>query len=105
MTPDVEAFLKELSLHPGVLAAARANPKLFGDMLRLEEGLEELERTGQSDWRRRALYAEIRLEIVRKERSFKQRLVRIGEIMLRALPARPSGRRKRPMTPDAAGFD
>ena len=88
MTPDVEAFLKELSLHPGVLAAARADPKLYGNVLRLEEGLEELRRTGHSDWRMRALYAEVRLEVVREERSVKQRLLRISEILERARPGR-----------------
>jgi hypothetical protein len=96
MTPDVEAFLKELSLHPAVLAAARANPKFYGDMLRLEEGLKELERTGESDWRRRALYAEVRLEVVREERSFKQRLLRISEIMERARADLPQQEKKPP---------
>ncbi len=84
MTPDVEVFLKELSLHPEVLAAARANPKLHGDMLRLAKGLEELQRTGESDWRMRALYAEVRLEVIRDDRSVKQRLLRISEILARA---------------------
>ncbi len=89
MTPDVEAFLKELSLHPEVLAAARANPKLYGDMLRLAKGLEQLQRTGESDWRMRALYAGVRLEVVRDDRSVKQRLLRISEILARARADRP----------------
>ena len=38
MTPDIEAFLKRLRSHPEILSAARSNPKLYGDLLRLQGG-------------------------------------------------------------------
>lgn len=84
MTPDIEAFLKELRSDPGILAAARSNPKLYGAMLRLQGGLAELRRAGQGDRQLWLLYDEVRLEAVRDERSIRQRLFRISEITAQA---------------------
>jgi hypothetical protein len=84
MTPDIEAFLKQLRSHPEILSAARSNPKLYGDLLRLQGGLAELQRGAYSDKRLRDLFSDVRDEVARDERSIKQRLLRISEIMAQA---------------------
>jgi len=84
MTSDIEAFLKQLRSNPEILSAATSNLKLYGAILRLQGGLVELQRGAYSDERLRGLLKAVRDEVVRDERSIKQRLLRISEIMAQA---------------------
>lgn len=84
MTRDVERFLDEIPASP-------ADDMLR--LLRLESGLEAICRAGAADMRMRGLFDEIQAVASLSDQSIRDRLVRIGEIMLRALPDRTSGRR------------
>jgi hypothetical protein len=77
MTRDVERFVDEIRA---------LNPNPYGDFLRLHLGLEAIYLAGAADARMRGFFEEIRAVVAQSDQSIKERLLRIGEIMLKARP-------------------
>lgn len=84
MTRDVEAFLNELRSRPKFLEAAKSKPKLYGDLVRLQFGLQALYRASATDKHKRGLFDEIRTVVARQEQPIQVRLLEIMKILEKA---------------------
>jgi hypothetical protein len=84
VTRDVEAFLNELRSRPKFLEAAKPKPKLYGDLVRLQFGLQALYRASATDKHKRGLFDEIRTVVARQEQPIQVRLLEITKILEKA---------------------
>jgi len=81
VTRDVEAFLNELRSQPKFLEAARSKPKLYGDLVRLQFGLQALYRASATNKHKRGLFDEIRTVVAQQVQA---RLLEIMKILEKA---------------------
>lgn len=82
MTSEFEVFLNEIRSQPKFLAAARSNPKLYGDLVRLQSGLQAL--YGATDNDNRGLSDEIRTVLAQQQQPIQVRLLEIIKILEKA---------------------
>jgi hypothetical protein len=86
VTRDVEAFLNALRSRPKFLEAAKSKPKpkLYGDLVRLQFGLQALYRASATNKHKRGLFDEIRTVVARQEQPIQVRLLEIMKILEKA---------------------
>jgi len=83
VTNDIEVFLNEIRSRPKFLKAARSNPRLYGDLVRLQSGLQALYGASATDKNKRGLFDEI-LMVVQREQPIQVRLFEIIKILEKA---------------------
>jgi hypothetical protein len=84
VTRDVEAFLHELRSQPKFVEAARSKPKLYGDLVRLQLGLQALCRASATNKHKRGLFDEIRTVVAQQKQPAQVRLLEIMKILARS---------------------
>lgn len=91
MTPDVEAFLREIETLSEFRAAVARNPKVAADFEAMERGLHAVYRVGADDARMIELFDALRRVVARDELTIKRRLAAIQAILARALVEQQQG--------------
>lgn len=84
MTPDVEAFLREVETLSEFRAAAARDPKVAADFEAMETGLRALYRVGADNARMIELFDAVRQAAARSDLTVKRRLATIQAILVRA---------------------
>jgi hypothetical protein len=85
MTPDVEAFLREIEMLSEFRAAVARDPKVAADFEAMEGGLRAVYRVGADDAGMIELFDALRRTVARDELTIKRRLAAIQAILARAL--------------------
>ena len=91
MTPDVEAFLREIETLSEFRAAVARDPKVAADFEAMERGLHAVYRVGADDARMIELFDALRRVVARDELTIKRRLAAIQAILARALVEQQQG--------------
>jgi len=84
MASDIEVFLNEIRSRPKFLEAARSNPRLYGDLVLLQSGLQALYGASATDKDKRSLFDEIRTVVVQQEQPIQVRLLALIKILEKA---------------------
>ena len=85
MTPDVEAFLREIETLLEFRAAVARTPKVAADFDTMERGLRALYRVGADDAKMIEVFDAVRRAVARDDLTIKRRLAAIQVILARAL--------------------
>ena len=85
MTPDVEAFLREIETLSEFRAAVARTPKVAADFDTMERGLPALYRVGADDAKMIEVFDAVRRAVARDDLTIKRRLAAIQVILARAL--------------------
>ena len=85
MTPDVEAFLREIETLSEFRAAVARTPKVAADFDTMERGLRALYRVGADDAKMIEVFDAVRRAVARDDLTIKRRLAAIQVILARAL--------------------
>lgn len=91
MTPDIEAFLREVEALPEFRGAAARNPKVVADFEAMERGLRALYRAGADDATMIEIFDALRRAVARDDLTIKRRLAAIQVILARALAEQQQG--------------
>jgi hypothetical protein len=92
MTPDVEAFLREVEALSEFRAAVARDPKVAADFEAMERGLRALYRVGADNARMIELFDALRRAVARDDLTIKRRLAAILAILARAQEGQQIGR-------------
>jgi hypothetical protein len=91
MTPDVDAFLREVETLSEFRVAVARDPKVAADFEAMERGLRAVYRLGADDARMIELFDALRRAVARDELTIKRRLAVIETILARALAEQQQG--------------
>jgi hypothetical protein len=92
MTPDVEAFLREVEALSEFRAAVARDPKVAADFEAMERGLRALYLVGADNARMIELFDALRRAVARDDLTIKRRLAAILAILARAQEGQQIGR-------------